>query len=108
MYPPGQKKPVLRLKAGLDNPSRTASDAEGNVYVANDTSVREFAPGSSKRIHTLGIGVGSHGDLTIDAGGTVYVGYYLGQSSRIFIFPPEKSGRCSSSRRVSRRLLRWR
>jgi hypothetical protein len=90
VYPLGQEKPVLRLKAGLDNPSRIVFDAQGNIYVANDITVCEFAPGGKKLIRTLDIGIGTHGDLTIDAGGTAYVGYYLGRASRISIYPPGK------------------
>jgi sugar lactone lactonase YvrE len=88
VYPFRQKRPTLRLTAGLDNPSRIAFDPQGNVYVANDTSVCEFAPGSKKVMRTLDQGVGTHGDLAFDSSGTAYVAYNLGAASRVSIYPP--------------------
>ena len=90
VYPFRQKRPTMRLTAGLDNPSRIAFDPQQNVYVANDTTVCEFAPDSKKIIRTLDLGVGTHGDLTVDSNGTAYVAYNSGTASRISIYSPGK------------------
>jgi sugar lactone lactonase YvrE len=88
VYPLGQNKPVMRLTAGLDYPSKIEVDADGNVYVANDLTICEFAPGSKHRIRTLDVGIGTHGDFAFDVHGNVYVGYYFGREAGVYVYAP--------------------
>jgi hypothetical protein len=87
VYPFREKRPTMRLTAGLSNPSRIAFDTQENVYIANDSSVCEFAPGSKKLMRTLDAGVGTHGDLAVDSNGTAYVAYNSETASRVSIYP---------------------
>ena len=85
IYPSvGQSQlPIGVLTAGMSTPQGLATDSSGNLYVANEgnSTVTEFAPGTSTPFRTYSAALGSPLGVTVGTDGTLYVANLLGSGS---------------------------
>jgi hypothetical protein len=77
IYPQGSSagQPIGEIVDGVSTPAGIATDAQGNLYVANRgaNTVTEYAPGGTSPTVTLSTGISSPSDVAVDGSGTLYV-----------------------------------
>ena len=76
---------------GLNDPANLAFDADGNLFVANDTTVSVFSPGSTTPTATL-TGLNNPDGLAFDAQGNLYVTNFDGTTVSVFTLPYDPQG----------------
>ena len=77
--------PSATLSSGIDNPNSVATDAAGNVFVANqgNNTVEEFSAAGAL-VRTLSNGISGPDSVATDAAGDVFVANYLNSTVEEF------------------------